>query len=65
MTAAADRYPTKAEIVRVVETARALGIVVAGISVGRGGIITTLQPQPVAPSADNALEEWRRGRQKG
>lgn len=61
----ASDFPTKAEIARVVETARALGMVVAGIEVGRGGVVRTLPPQQIMPAADNAFDRWMGGQQKG
>ena len=63
MTVAANKYPTKSEITRVVQAARALKIAVDGIEVRRDGTIRVLPRQP-AGASDNAFDRWKSGRQK-
>ena len=51
------RYPTKAEISRVVEAAKACGLDVAGVEVCPGGAIRVVEARAV-PQQANDFDRW-------
>jgi hypothetical protein len=57
------RYPTKAEITRVVEAARALKIEVTSLEVGPGFV--RILPNRPANDGGNAFDDWKKNRQGG
>lgn len=52
-------FPTKAEITRVVEAARELGLKVTGVEVGPGFVRTLpFTPPPAAANDEGGANEW-------
>jgi hypothetical protein len=52
------RFPTKAEISRVVEAARELGLAVTGVEVGPGFVRTLPFTAPPVAANDEGASEW-------
>ncbi len=61
-TPLSERMPTKADIQRVLDQARALGLPIEGLEVAPGKVVRVKFAGAAESDADAELERWQKGR---